>query len=117
MNGTRARPAHGPGAEPGRRDSLRRGGETTAALYRAAALIPGVDVVRHAVDAAGRDGVAVARTHDGERTEWIFDRSTARLLGERTVLVDDNAWGEAGPVVASVAVIDSGIVDKAGQAP
>ncbi|AIS02239.1 hypothetical protein SGLAU_31525 [Streptomyces glaucescens] len=31
--------------------------------------------------------------------------------------MDDNAWGEAGTVVASVAVIDSGIVDKAGQAP
>ncbi|GGQ50011.1 CU044_5270 family protein [Streptomyces mutabilis] len=101
-------------------DLLRNGvtpPETAAALYRAAALIPGVDVVPDAVDAAGRNGVAVARTHDGERTEWIFDRSTARLLGERTVLVVDNAWGEAGTVVTSVAVIDSGIVDEAGQTP
>ncbi|MFH8498867.1 CU044_5270 family protein [Streptomyces coeruleorubidus] len=90
---------------------------TTASLYRAAALIPGVDVVPDAVDAAGRKGVAVARTHDGERTEWIFDKSTARLLGERTVLVEDNAWGKAGTVVTSVAVVDSGIVDEAGQTP
>jgi hypothetical protein len=89
--------------------------ETTAALYRAAALIPGVDVVPDAVDAAGRKGVAVARTHDGERTEWIFDKSTARLMGERTVLVEDNAWGKAGTVVTSVAVIGSGIVDEAGR--
>ncbi|MFG3717947.1 CU044_5270 family protein [Streptomyces massasporeus] len=89
--------------------------ETTAALYRAAALIPGVDVVLDAVDAAGRKGVSVARTHDGERTEWIFDKSTARLLGERTVLVEDNAWGKVGTVVTSVAVINSGIVDEAGQ--
>ncbi|GGV87227.1 hypothetical protein GCM10010294_68880 [Streptomyces griseoloalbus] len=101
-------------------DLLRNGitpPETTAALYRTAALIPGVDVVPDAVDAAGRNGVAVARTHDGERTEWIFDKSTARLLGERTVLVEDNAWGKAGTVVTSVAVINSGIVDEAGQNP
>jgi hypothetical protein len=90
---------------------------TTAALYRAAALIPGVDVVPDAVDAAGRNGVAVARTHDGERTEWIFDKSTARLLGERTVLVENNAWGAAGTVLTSVAVITYGIVDEAGQTP
>ncbi|OKJ07101.1 hypothetical protein AMK20_27280 [Streptomyces sp. TSRI0261] len=99
-------------------DLLRDGAappDTAAALYRAAALIPGVDVVSDAVDAAGRHGVAVARTHDGERTEWIFDESTSRLLGERTVLVEDNAWGKAGTVVTSVALIDSGIVDEAGQ--
>ncbi|AKZ53642.1 hypothetical protein SAM23877_0593 [Streptomyces ambofaciens ATCC 23877] len=101
-------------------DLLRNGvtpPKTTAALYRAAALIPGVGIVPDAVDAAGRHGVAVARTHDGERTEWIFDKSTARLLGERTVLVEDNAWGRAGTAVTSVALIDSGIVDEAGQTP
>ncbi|MGW5676120.1 CU044_5270 family protein [Streptomyces sp. NPDC003860] len=90
---------------------------TTAALYRAAARIPGVVVVPDAVDAAGRRGVAVARVHDGERIEWIFDKSTARLLGERTVLLKDNAWGKAGTAVTSVAVMSSGIVDEAGQVP
>ncbi|MFJ5657395.1 hypothetical protein ACIQD5_29195 [Streptomyces microflavus] len=57
----------------------------------------------------------MARTHDGERIEWIFDESTVRLLDERTVLVEDNAWGKAGTVATSVALIDSGIVDEAGQ--
>ncbi|MFD3889336.1 CU044_5270 family protein [Streptomyces microflavus] len=82
-------------------DLLRTGGtppDTTVALYRAAALIPGVDIVPDAVDAAVRHGVAVARTHDGERIEWIFDESTVRLLDERTVLVEDNAWGKAAPL-------------------
>ncbi|MFI6530732.1 CU044_5270 family protein [Streptomyces uncialis] len=88
--------------------------DTVAALYRAAALIPGVFTVPEAVDAAGRTGVAVARNHDGERTEWIFDRSTMRLLGERTVLLEDNAWGRAGDTVTSIAVMESGVVDKAG---
>ncbi|MEV6201518.1 CU044_5270 family protein [Streptomyces sp. NPDC051771] len=90
---------------------------TAAALYRAAALIPGVNVAPEAVDAAGRRGVAVARVHDGERTEWIFDTNTARLLGERTVLLEDNAWGKAGTVVTSVALVSTGIVSDAGQAP
>ncbi|MEU5977899.1 CU044_5270 family protein [Streptomyces sp. NPDC047315] len=90
---------------------------TTAALYRAAALIPGVVVVPDAVDAAGRKGVAVARVHDGERFEWIFDKDTVRLLGERTVLLKDNAWGKAGTAVTSVAVMSSGIVNGSGQTP
>ncbi|MEU7295164.1 CU044_5270 family protein [Streptomyces exfoliatus] len=90
---------------------------TTAALYRAAALIPGVDIAPDAVDAAGRRGVAVVRVHDGERTEWIFDASTNRLLGERTVLLKDNAWGKAGTVVTSVALVSSGIATEAGQTP
>ncbi|MFD5558687.1 CU044_5270 family protein [Streptomyces sp. NPDC127068] len=86
----------------------------TAALYRAAARIPGVVTVPHAVDAAGRSGVAVARVHDGERTEWIFDKRTMRLLGERTVLLEDNSWGEAGDAVTSVAVVEGGVVRRAG---
>ncbi|MFE3129594.1 CU044_5270 family protein [Streptomyces hydrogenans] len=101
-------------------DLLRSGAaspELTGALYRAAALIPGVDVAPDAVDAAGRRGVAVARVHAGERKEWIFDKSTARLLGERTVLLEDNAWGKAGTVVSSVALVASGIVDDAGHTP
>ncbi|URM90541.1 CU044_5270 family protein [Streptomyces sp. MRC013] len=101
-------------------DLLRSGAagpELTAALYRAAALIPGVDVAPEAVDAAGRRGVAVVRVHAGERREWIFDKSTARLLGERTVLLEDSAWGKKGTVVSSVALVASGIVDDAGQTP
>ncbi|MEV7536916.1 CU044_5270 family protein [Streptomyces hydrogenans] len=101
-------------------DLLRSGAaspQLTAALYRAAALIPGVDVAPDAVDAAGRRGAAVARVHAGERKEWIFDKSAVRLLGERTVLLNDSAWGKAGTVVSSVALVASGIVDEAGQTP
>ncbi|WP_329186998.1 CU044_5270 family protein [Actinacidiphila glaucinigra] len=88
-----------------------------AALYRAAALIPGVITVRDAVDATGRHGVAVARAHNGERIEWIFDEKTLRLLGERTVLLEDGAWGEAGTVVESIAFTADGISDRAGETP
>ncbi|MFH9294676.1 CU044_5270 family protein [Streptomyces sp. NPDC017520] len=91
--------------------------DVSAALYRAAARIPGVVVVPSAVDAAGRRGIAVARTHDGERNEWIFDKGTSRLLGERTVLLKDSAWGKAGTAVHSTAIINSGFTDEPGQEP
>ncbi|WP_330331009.1 CU044_5270 family protein [Streptomyces sp. NBC_00536] len=89
----------------------------SAALYRAAARIPGVVLVPQATDAIGRPGVAVARVHNGERTEWIFDTVSMRLLGERTVLLKDSAWGKAGAPVTSVAIVARGVVDKAGQVP
>ncbi|GHF91978.1 CU044_5270 family protein [Streptomyces filamentosus] len=91
--------------------------DITAALYRAAARIPGVVTLPHAVDAAGRTGVAVAREHNGERAEWIFDTTTAHFLGSRTVLTKSNAWGDAGTAVTSIAVIGHGIADEAGQVP
>ncbi|MFF4653069.1 CU044_5270 family protein [Streptomyces sp. NPDC001380] len=91
--------------------------QVSAALYRAAGHIPGVVTVDDAVDAAGRHGVAVARVHGGERSEWIFDRRSLRLLGERTVLLEDSSWGRAGDEVTSIAVVGRGIVDAAGQTP
>ncbi|WP_327677241.1 CU044_5270 family protein [Kitasatospora sp. NBC_00458] len=87
----------------------------SAALYRAAARIPGVVTVDDAVDAAGRHGVAVARVHDGERSEWIFDHRTMRLLGTRTVLLKDGPWGKAGDEMESAAVVAWGIVDAPGE--
>ncbi|MFB7942350.1 hypothetical protein ACFC39_35255, partial [Streptomyces sp. NPDC056049] len=62
-------------------------------------------------------GVAVARVHGGERVEWIFDGTTGRFLGERLVLTRAGAWGEAGDVVTSVAVVARGVVDEPGQLP
>ncbi|MFD3700414.1 CU044_5270 family protein [Streptomyces sp. NPDC058646] len=89
----------------------------SAALYRAAARIPGVVLVPESKDAAGRTGVAVARVHNGERTEWIFDKQTMRLLGARTVALKDSDWGKAGTAVTSVAVVAQGVTDRPGQLP
>ncbi|UQX02450.1 CU044_5270 family protein [Streptomyces sp. RerS4] len=89
----------------------------SAALYRAAARIPGVVFVPEATDAAGRSGVAVARVDRGERTEWIFDAATLRLLGERTVALKDSHWARAGEPVTSVAFVGRGVVDEAGERP
>ncbi|WP_335933116.1 CU044_5270 family protein [Streptomyces sp. PTD5-9] len=88
-----------------------------AALYRAAALIPGVTVVREAVDAAGREGVAVARAAHGRQTQWVFDRTTYAFLGERTVLTGSEEAGPAGTVVGVSAVLVRAAVDRAGELP
>jgi hypothetical protein len=100
-----------------------------AALYRAATKIPGSVVVKDAVDAAGRHGVAVARVDEqaGIREELIFDEETMQLLGERSVVVRKTDGGEmngqkcesadVGAVLSSTAVLDRAIVDKVGQTP
>ncbi|GAA3516036.1 CU044_5270 family protein [Actinocatenispora rupis] len=90
-----------------------------AALYGAAAKIPGVTVVGSATDAAGRTGVAVAREdrEAGTRTEWVFDRHSLGYLGERQVQVTRTGNVPAGTVVGSTAVTRRAVVDRAGQLP
>jgi hypothetical protein len=81
----------------------------SAALYRAAALIPGVTVIPEATDGIGRPGVAVSLTVRGEQQEWVFDRHTDRLLGERDYL--------NGIMTGKTAILDRAIVDRAGELP
>ncbi|MGD0700330.1 MAG: CU044_5270 family protein [Trebonia sp.] len=83
----------------------------TAALYRAAALIPGVTVVPDATDTIGRPGVAVAFIFQGIRTEWIFSKQTLQYLGSREINIANGA------LVSQTAIQQRAIVDHAGQAP
>jgi hypothetical protein len=56
-----------------------------AALYRAAALIPGVRLLGTVQDHLGRQGLGVALTSGGNlRSELIFNRQTAALMGEES---------------------------------
>lgn len=73
---------------------------TTAAFYRALALIPGVRVAKDGTDYAGRHGIAVLWGRPGTRgsMEIILDRRTYRYLGDSTQ-----------------AVLGSAVVDHAGQ--
>ncbi|MFG1843101.1 CU044_5270 family protein [Micromonospora sp. NPDC049175] len=90
---------------------------TRAALYRAAAKVPGVEVVRGVTDAAGRRGIAVAHTERSRRDEWIFDEQTFDYLGERSYLVADTADGPAGTVLGTTAVLQRAVVAQLGQRP
>ncbi|MET8611706.1 CU044_5270 family protein [Streptomyces misionensis] len=84
-----------------------------AALYRAAARIPGVVVVPHSQDAAGRDGIALARLdpQTGERIEWIFDRNTYAYLGSRGVQITAAGDAEPGTVTERTAILGRAVVD------
>lgn len=77
-----------------------------AALYRALALVPGIELV-------GPDTVAV--TVFGTRHELIFSPDTAELQAERRVLVDP-AQAEIdappGTVVGEVAYLERAVVDE-----
>jgi hypothetical protein len=86
-----------------------------AALYRAIKLIPGVEFVAQAEDAAGRSGVAVGFVHapSGVREQLIFSPTSYRFLGERAFVVDAAKAGApvgsqlAGTAELSVTVADS----------
>ncbi|WP_329229007.1 CU044_5270 family protein [Streptomyces sp. NBC_01460] len=92
----------------------------SAALFRAAAKIPGVVVVPDAVDADGRHGVAVARYdayNPGVRDELIFDRETLELIGVRSVATKATDTIEAGQVLGTTAILQRAVVDTKGKRP
>ncbi|TXS43672.1 CU044_5270 family protein [Streptomyces sp. OR43] len=93
--------------------------KTAAALYRAAAKIPGVEEAPDAKDAIGRTGLGIARedTTYGNRTEWVFDKDDYSFLGSRMYRTKDAPYAKAGTLLSSTAEIEHGIVDEAGQVP
>jgi hypothetical protein len=102
---------------------MRRRPAVTKALFKAAAKIPGVVTVNDAVDAIGRNGVAVARLDgkSGQREEWIFDKNTHVFLGKRTVQVSKAGGPEGlikpGTVLFTSAVTQRSIVNGIKQVP
>lgn len=92
---------------------------TAAALYRAAAKIPGVAPAPQARDAIGRRGLGIARddTRYGIRTEWVFDKKDFSFVGSRSYLTKDTSYGKAGTLLSSEAELEIAVVDKAGQQP
>ncbi|MFI6396478.1 CU044_5270 family protein [Nonomuraea sp. NPDC050540] len=85
-----------------------------AALFRAAATIPGVVTVKESQDAAGREGIAAAMVSpNGVREEHIFDRKTYDYLGRRGVVVDAKlADAPVGSVVSSSAQVKVSVADS-----
>jgi len=82
-----------------------------AALYRAAALIPGVRLLGAVRDHAGRVGLGVAFFDHRHRTgELIFSRHTAALLGE-----DD--FARSGKLITWTVYLQSKIVHTLPAAP
>jgi hypothetical protein len=99
-----------------------------AAIYQALPMIPGVQLQRDAVDAAGRHGVAFARINDGRvREEIILDPQTYQYLGWRRIAVKDfvdkgsTIAGKKNPHITTGTVLEwqartaAAIVDRPGQ--
>ncbi|CAM5697175.1 hypothetical protein SALBM135S_01979 [Streptomyces alboniger] len=93
--------------------------DTAGALYRAAALIPGVEKTEEAEDAIGRHGLGIRRddTTFGTRTEWVFDPDGLAFLGSRSYLTEDGTYGRRGTVLFSNALIAQAVVDEPGEVP
>jgi hypothetical protein len=90
-----------------------------AALYRAAARIPGVRLIGEVRDPIGRKGLAVALTANDTRRELIFDPDDSTLLAEREVLIHRVKWidAPAGSDIGSAAYVESGVVDSTHERP
>jgi hypothetical protein len=86
---------------------------TAAALYRAAALIPGVTFIGHVTTVEGQPGIAIAWTNRQDRYEWIFDPATLQYVGERYY---DVSTGKPF-VIGNAAILQRAFVSKAGQLP
>jgi hypothetical protein len=79
--------------EPDSRVRPRRGDDhhgpprLRATLYRALALVPGVQLLGEVRDRLGREAIGVAFTeYTGLRQELLFDPQTAEVLNERQVV-------------------------------
>lgn len=75
-------------------------------MFRVAATIPGATLLPHAMNAAGQEGLAVARIGQSntQDSELIFSPHTYRFLGERaTLVIPQKNVGPAGTVIQSTA--------------
>jgi hypothetical protein len=88
-----------------------------AAIFQALARIPGVYLIPHVTDYAGRPGMAVAMTIDGQRNELIFDPGTYQYLGSQTVLTQSVPGLPAGTVVQAIALLKTAVVNTAPKPP
>ena len=98
-------------------DLLRTGlvpADLRAALYKTAALIPGVSVTDDQATLDGRKGIAIGRveTTSHRRQDIIIDPTTGLLIGEREVLTEPRGLVPAGTATTWTA-IETSISDAA----
>ena len=98
-------------------DLLRTGvvpSDLRAALYKAAAMIPGVTITEGQANLDGRTGVAIGRTEEAGmmRQEIIIEPKTGQMIGERSILTAPLGSIPAGTAVTWTA-IETSVADTA----
>jgi hypothetical protein len=93
--------------------------EQRAALYEAAARIPGVELDGRARDRAGRPGIAVSIRNepDGRTDRLIFDPATGALLASEEIALPGNGFGYPPGRAIGYATYASGVVGAVGERP
>jgi hypothetical protein len=73
--------------------------ELRAALYSYMAGLSGIQVLGDTIDARGRQGVALASSHDGMQYVVVFDPLTGKILEEREIVLkaDQGVYSNPGP--------------------
>lgn len=90
--------------------------DVRANIYRAIALIPGLEVTEGAANLDGRAGTAFGVSNGEEQRDLIIDPATGEYIGERQIDVDGDPGVEPGTVVAYSSVV-IGDVDEPGEKP
>jgi hypothetical protein len=94
-----------------------------AAIFRAAAMLPGIRLFRNVTDAAGGRGIAVAAPLGPPREPWlldelIFDPGTYRFIGSQIVVVRTiGKQARRGTVFNAMAVLRTAITNTAPAGP
>jgi hypothetical protein len=83
-----------------------------AALFRAAAQIPGTVLVRAATNAAGAHGIGIARPVAGVQEELIFDPGSYRLIGQQSAALHLVRGQATGYVVSATALLHASFVSS-----
>lgn len=99
------------------RDNVAVPPKLAAAIFRAAATLPGTIVLRRVVDAAGRPGIAVAMQDFGLSTELIFDPHTYRFAGSADVVTSQRQDYKIGTIFYAMSVLRTEITSTAPVVP
>lgn len=95
-----------------------------AELYAMLVSLPGIHFTRDAVDAAGRLGVGLYWVQGDQVVEIIVNPRTYVYMGTMSIAIKGHpsvdallAHPSAAAIMDSAAILDSGIVSRAGQVP
>lgn len=86
-----------------------------AALYRALALVPELEITDEFANLDGRVGMALGITGLAERQDLIVDTATGQFIGERVVATEGN-WPQEGTIF-SYSAVTTAVVDEIGVPP